>query len=60
MKSKHVNKAEWVEMFRDIGLDDAAMKRWHRDFESRNPDGHQEFLEWLNIPQGEIAEIRSL
>jgi len=60
MKSEHVNKDAWVAMFRDIGLSDAAMVRWHRVFEARNPAGHQEFLEWLGIPAGEIAEIRAL
>jgi hypothetical protein len=47
-------------MFRDIGLDDATMAKWHQTFESRNPEGHQEFLEWLGIPDAEITEIRSL
>jgi len=60
MKSRNVNKEQWVMMFRDIGLDDASMKKWHQAFEERNPEGHQEFLEWLNIPTSEIAEIRSL
>ncbi|MCU7796544.1 MAG: hypothetical protein KZQ75_05390 [Candidatus Thiodiazotropha sp. (ex Myrtea spinifera)] len=60
MKSNNVNKEQWVAMFRDIGLDDATMKRWHQMFETRNPEGHQEFLEWLSIPSSEITEIRSL
>jgi hypothetical protein len=60
MKSRNVNKEQWVMMFRDIGLDDASMKKWHQAFEERNPEGHQEFLEWLNIPTSEIVEIRSL
>ncbi len=46
-------------MFRDIGLDDATMMKWHQIFEDRNPEGHQEFLEWLGISSSEIAEIRS-
>jgi hypothetical protein len=60
MNSTRVNKAQWVEMFREIGLDDSTMSQWHRVFEQRNPEGHQEFLEWLNIPSSEITEIRSL
>ncbi|MCU7807801.1 MAG: hypothetical protein KZQ73_08045 [Candidatus Thiodiazotropha sp. (ex Semelilucina semeliformis)] len=60
MKSNNVNKEQWVAMFRDIGLDDATMKKWHQTFETRNPEGHQEFLEWLSIPNSEITEIRSL
>jgi len=56
---KHVTKEEWVAMYRDIGLDSRKMKKWHKIFESRHPDGHQSFLEWLGIPQKEIDEIRA-
>ena len=59
MKSNCINKEQWVTIFRDIGMDDATMKRWHQAFENRNPEGHQEFLQWLNIPLSEITEIRS-
>lgn len=60
MKPASVSKEQWVTMFRDIGLDDATMVRWHQTFEKRNPEGHQAFLEWLSIPSSEITEIRSL
>lgn len=60
MKSNHVNKQQWVELFRSIGLTEDAMQAWHREFEAANPEGHQEFLEWINIPENEIREIRSL
>lgn len=59
MKSNNVNKEQWVTLFRDIGLDEASMQKWHQMFERRNPDGHQEFLEWLGISSNEIIEIRS-
>ncbi len=49
---------EWVERFRAIGLDEAAMQKWHRLFERENPEGHQSFLEWLGLPAERIAEIR--
>lgn len=49
---------EWVERFRAIGLDEAAMLNWHRLFERENPEGHQSFLEWLGLPGERIAEIR--
>lgn len=55
-----MNKAKWVELFREIGLDDETMLRWHRLFESRHPQGHQSFLEWLQVPEGEITRIRAL
>jgi len=56
---KLVNVEEWVQRFRAIGLDDAAMEKWHRLFEQENPAGHQSFLEWLGLPADRIVEIRS-
>jgi len=49
---------QWVELFREIGLDDATMRRWHELFEERYPEGHQSFLEWLGLPEERIAGIR--
>ena len=49
---------EWVAMFREIGLDEETMKRWHSVFETRYPQAHQSFLEWLGLEQGQIEEIR--
>ena len=54
-----MNKENWVLLFREIGLDDETMIKWHRLFEARYPQGHQSFLEWLNIPQEEIGQIRA-
>jgi hypothetical protein len=54
-----VSVEEWVRRFRSVGLDDAAMKRWHELFEQENPDGHQSFLEWLGLPDDRIARIRN-
>ena len=55
-----MDKDKWVLLFKEIGLDEATMVKWHREFESRYPDGHQSFLEWLNIPSDEIGRIRAL
>lgn len=60
MSNAEMNKDRWVELFREIGLDDETMMRWHRLFESRYPDGHQSFLEWLQIPAEDINCIRAL
>ena len=56
---KQVTVEEWVIRFRAIGLDDAAMEKWHRLFEKENPSGHQSFLEWLGLPADRISQIRS-
>ncbi|OHB25863.1 MAG: hypothetical protein A2X84_05080 [Desulfuromonadaceae bacterium GWC2_58_13] len=55
---KQMNVERWVELFREIGLDDATMRRWHALFEERYPDAHREFLGWLGLPPGRIEEIR--
>ena len=44
----------WVEMFESAGMDEKARKRWHREFERRAPEGHNEFLLSLGIA---IAEV---
>lgn len=56
---KKVTVEEWVARFRAIGLDDAAMEKWHRLFEQENPEGHQSFLTWLGLPEERIAEVRT-
>lgn len=55
---QQVTVEEWVARFRAIGLDEAAMQKWHRLFEQENPEGHQSFLEWLGVPAEKITEIR--
>jgi hypothetical protein len=56
---KQVNVNEWVALFQEIGLDQAKREQWHRLFETRHPDGHQSFLEWLGLPPKEIDRIRA-
>jgi len=55
-----VDKPLWIQMLQAAGMDDAAMNRWHREFERRAPDGHQEFLLSLGISPIEAAKIRRL
>ena len=54
-----VDKQTWVAMLRAAGMDDAAMERWHREFERRAPQAHQVFLQGLGIPANEIRRIRA-
>ena len=53
-----ITKEQWIAMFQDVGLDEAAMRRWHRTFESRHPEAHQSFLEWLGLKAEETGQIR--
>ena len=59
MNQESMNVDRWVELFRAIGLDDDTMHRWHREFETRYPAGHQSFLEWLGLPPQRIEGIRA-
>ena len=54
----HVSVEEWVAMFKEIGLDEPTMKRWHGIFEVRHPEAHQSFLEWLGLPAEDIRSSR--
>lgn len=56
---RQISVDEWVGMFRAIGLDDGKMKQWHNLFETRHPDAHQAFLEWLGLPQKDVDRIRA-
>jgi hypothetical protein len=56
---KQVTVEEWVSMFSEIGLDEQTMMRWHRIFESRHPEAHESFLEWVGLPPDERAAIRA-
>lgn len=53
-----VDVEAWCGMFREIGLSEADMKRWHAIFEARHPGGHQRFLEWLGLPPERIERVR--
>jgi MerR family transcriptional regulator, thiopeptide resistance regulator len=53
-----VTKEKWVAVMRGAGFSDEDMRRWHSEFEQSAPDEHQEFLEFLHLPQDEILSIR--
>ena len=56
--SPAVDKRLWVEMLSAAGMDQAAMNRWHAEFERRAPQGHHDFLISLGLPHEEILRIR--
>lgn len=57
---KHVNKEDWVAMFKEIGLNDETMTKWHQLFEARHPEGHTDFLNWLGLSSDEISKVRNM
>ena len=57
-KSRVMTKRRWVSLLASTGMNDQDMRRWHVEFESMAPEAHQDFLESLGIPKGEIRAIR--
>ena len=57
-RMRMVTKEKWVEVMRSAGFTEEQMRRWHVEFEKSAPEEHQEFLEFLHIPTGEVAKIR--
>ncbi len=55
---KVINKEKWVSIMKASGFTEADMHRWHAEFERSAPEEHQEFLEFLHIPEAEITQIR--
>jgi DNA-binding transcriptional MerR regulator len=53
-----VDKQAWIEMLRAAGMDEAAMERWHAEFERRAPEAHHQFLLALGISEDETLFIR--
>jgi DNA-binding transcriptional MerR regulator len=54
-----MNRKTWSDLLRAAGFDDDAMWRWHADFERTAPADHQRFLEFLSVPEKDIARIRT-
>ena len=57
-RNRMVTKTKWVEIMRAAGFSEEQMHRWHREFEKAAPAEHQEFLEFLHIPEAEVKRIR--
>jgi DNA-binding transcriptional MerR regulator len=53
-----MSKERWSGIMRAAGMSDGDMRNWHREFETREPLAHQEFLESLNLDSDEIRRIR--
>jgi DNA-binding transcriptional MerR regulator len=53
-----IRKERWVEIMRAAGFTEREMHSWHVQFETMEPEAHQEFLESLGINPEEIVKIR--
>jgi DNA-binding transcriptional MerR regulator len=54
-----MSKALWISLLDAAGFSEADRGQWHADFEQQSPDRHQQFLEFLCIPDEEIQTIRA-
>jgi DNA-binding transcriptional MerR regulator len=53
-----VTKEKWTAIMSAAGFTKDDMHRWHAEFEKSAPQEHQEFLEFLHIPEEEVKSIR--
>jgi DNA-binding transcriptional MerR regulator len=53
-----VTKEKWTTIMSAAGFSKDDMHRWHAEFEKSAPREHQEFLEFLHIPEQEVKAIR--
>ena len=49
----------WVAMLEAAGMDEAAMVRWHAQFEQLAPKAHHDFLRQLGISAHEASRIQA-
>jgi len=57
---ERLNVEQWVELFREIGLKDDDMRKWHRLFEAKYPEAHENFLKWLGMDTRQIEKVRAI
>ncbi len=57
-KDRKMTKDKWVAVMKAAGFTEDDMHRWHREFEKSAPKDHEEFLQFLHIPEKEIVSIR--
>jgi DNA-binding transcriptional MerR regulator len=57
--TESIDKDTWVKVLRSAGMDEAAMDRWHAEFERNAPEGHHSFLRWLGLSEEEALAIRA-
>jgi hypothetical protein len=53
-----MTKEKWVSIMKASGFSAADMRRWHVEFERSAPHDHQQFPEFLHIPQKQVRSIR--
>lgn len=57
-QTEPLTKERWSAMFREAGLSEEDMHRWHCLFEAQLPQAHHDFLAFLGLDEREIARLR--
>lgn len=55
-----LDKELWLSLHKACGLDEAALKHWHTEFERRAPAAHHDFLLSLGLSEKESIQVRML
>lgn len=55
-----LDKTLWLSLQKACGLDEAALTRWHVEFERRAPRAHHDFLLSLGLSEKEAIQVRLL
>ena len=55
-----LDKQLWLSLLEACHFDEAALKRWHIEFERRAPDAHHQFLLGLGLCEKEALQVRML
>ncbi|WP_291862635.1 methyltransferase domain-containing protein [Accumulibacter sp.] len=55
-----LDPALWLDLQHACGLDAAALKHWHTEFERRSPAAHHAFLVSLGLSEKEAVQVRML
>jgi hypothetical protein len=53
-----MDKTTMIEALKACGLKDDGLRKFHRELERRDPEGHAELLRLLKIPEAESQRIR--
>lgn len=59
-KASGLDKNLWLGLQKACGLHEAALKKWHIEFERKAPGAHHEFLLGLGLSEKEALQIRML
>ena len=58
--ASRLDKMLWLSLQKACGMDEAALTRWHVEFERRAPRAHHDFLLSLGLSEKEAIQVRLL